>query len=525
MEENLMYKIAAWTNDEMDEATLLKALEAAGEDVNRHRTGFTEIVENLTPEQAESCDPLIAFANGLLEMLDAEIQEVADGLEASDKGRVITAGDMMNRASFQLNQTFVEFRNQALRALGPSDIPNYNHILSVKDDFLANPDDNMRLVFQEAIDTERSISLDSIKKLDKEPQIPEVISLTNAFLRHLKCLNNLSDDLAKNGDQADYDSHISALEETFVELQDLVPMVQVSLRAQGETDFPDLNYLFQMITEAETGNIGDGPLIEAMVAVEMGFAQTKSKLEHAPTILESALALEEVQTALKTFEDFEHGIQAVQAFLAERSRVQLTQARGYLLDFAKALSTSRERLKELEAMEGKTTCPRCATLNDSDRTRCVSCGVALPQNVGSTTTTTFEAKESGGMPNENEDLLMTANVVKLYEAVNGIHAGDIDDATFLSEIEKFENLVNANVTQLPPEPADTEEAQKEAVNRVYDAFEEGVEGFRQGTELLRSYLDNRDEEVLKEAVMAIDGGAKKIAAAGQAVAGATAAAT
>ena len=211
---------------------------------------------------------------------------------------------------------------------------------------------------------------------------------------------------------------------------------------------------------------------------------------------------------MASFEDLKLGVEAAYRFLAERELIRLSQANGYLLDFAAKLSGHRDKLRELEEMEGKVTCPRCSTLNDPHRQRCDECGFALPQNVGTTTTSTFESRDVG--PEEQEEFLFTSNLVKLYEAVNAIHEGRIDDAAFTAEIDRFETLVNASVKSLPDEPSTNDARQAETINSMYDAFEDGVEYFRQGTELLRSYLDVRDEERLKRGVVAIDQGAKRL---------------
>jgi hypothetical protein len=520
VEQNLAEKIAAWTEGRFDEAELVQAVEAAAEDATNHRNGFGAVVDDLTPEQQERCGDLVNYCFSLLDQLDNELQEVLDGLESGDKGRVILAGDMIVRASFQLNQAFAEFRNQALTALGPTNFPSFNHIMAMKSNYLENPDEVTLKLLQESIDVERAIAYDGAKALVQETQIPEVVAATNAFMTHLGNLNRLTEELQKSGPATDFQAHFVVLEMSFRELADLVPMVSVALRAQGETEFPDLNYLLTMIKEIENGNIGDGPLVEALRAVELGFHQTYETFKQALPIMETALVKEEIESALRAFdEDFKQGIEATYRFLTERETIRLSQAKGFLLDFARRLSAHKEKLKELEALEGKVTCPRCSTVNEADRQRCSQCGFGLPQNVGAATTSTFQAKETGGLGDEPaEQLLLTGNLVKLYEAINAVHAGTMDDAAFLAEIEKFETLVNASTNALPAEPTLNDAAQQDAVNQVYDAFEEGVELFRQGTEQLRGFLDSRDEEALRQAVLTIDQGAKKVQLANQAVA-------
>lgn len=517
-ERNLVDKVRAWLDGGLDKALLTQSVEEAADIATTHRTKFGEVVENLNEEQQERCGDLIAYAFGLLDVLDQELEFLIEGLEAEEREKVITSADMIARSTFQLNQCFMEFRNQALAALGPTDIPSFNQLVSVKDQYLSSPDEQTQRNFQESIDVERLTAREGATSLSHEPQIPEVISLANAFARHLELLTRLAADLTNLGVEADYPAHFIALEMSYRDLNDLVPMVNVALRAQGETDFPDLNYFLAALKDKESGASGDGPFVESLQLMEASFLETYKGLEQALPTMQTALAQEAVQGALDSFEDLKQGVEAAYRFLAERELIRLSQARGFLLDFANRLTAQRQRLKELEELEGKVTCPRCSEVNEPDRQRCVNCGFALPQNVGSTTTTTFQTREAGGLDEAQEELLLTSNLVRLYESVNAVHEGRIGDADFVTEIERFETLVNAAVRGLPPEPNSGDAKQTDAVNQMYDTFEEGVEYFRQGTELFRNFLDSRDAESLKSGVVAIDQGAKRLEAARQAVA-------
>ncbi len=507
-DETLVGKVGIWLEGNLDKDVLLQAIDAASEDASGHRTGFGAVVDDLTPEQQDRCGELISYAFSLLDGLDRELEMLIEGVEADEKEKVITSSDMIARISFQLNQCFGEFRNQALAALGPTEIPSYNQLVSVKEQFQASPDELTLKNFQESIDVERIVARDGSRALSNEPQIPEVLSLISAFERHLDILTRLGRELSKSGENTEFDGHYVALEMSFRELGDLVPMVNVALRTQGETDFPDLNYFLSTLKGKAAGDMGDGPFVEALQMMEAGFFATQQELEQALPTMETALAQEEIQGALDSYDDLKQGVEAAYRFLAERELIRLSQARGFLLDFATRLSGHRERLKELQEMEGKVTCPRCSTVNEPDRQRCSNCGFALPQNVGSTTTSTFQARETGGIEEPQEDLLLTSNLVKLYEAVNAVAEGQLADDAFLKEIERFEMLVNASVKGLPAEPNAKDAKQTDALNQLYDVFEEGVELFKQGTELLRSFLENRDDQRLKQGVTAIDQGAK-----------------
>jgi hypothetical protein len=141
----------------------------------------------------------------------------------------------------------------------------------------------------------------------------------------------------------------------------------------------------------------------------------------------------------------------------------------------------------------------------------------LPQNVAAAATTTFQTREQSGLEVKKSDVFITANLAKLYKAVNEVASGELGHGEFLDEITKFEAILEANVGQLPPEPeAGSEEAQQ-AVSKLYDAFENGVEKLRTALDMMRTFPNHEDEELLAQAVLKVDEGAKLLAAAGEAV--------
>ena len=131
-------------------------------------------------------------------------------------------------------------------------------------------------------------------------------------------------------------------------------------------------------------------------------------------------------------------------------------------------------------------------------------------------TTTFETKEQGALENEEQpEVFVTANIAKLYKAINGVADGTISKEEFLTEVDRFETLVETNVGSLPAEPAAENPDAQEDIANSYDHFEEGVEAFRSAIDLLRRYPEDQDQETLAEAVRLIDGGARSVAAAAE----------
>lgn len=507
MEGTLVEKIAKWSQGEFSKDDLFEAVAEAREGLQNHRTGFATVVETLNPRQLEGCGELIEFAFYVLDQMQTNLDLVQSSLDADDRNSVFVAGDAIARATFQLNQTFVAFRHRSLLALGPTEIPTLNNLLDLKGRLIAEPSEQNLTLFMEGLDEERIVTYHALEDLSKEPNLAEVETLIRAFRQHLKNLNEVAKSLDSGPHGWQPESLFDKLNRSFQELSTLVPTVSLALRTQGETDSPDLNYLLSIMTEAGAGSMGDGPILAAIEAVAENYQTTNEALEASLESVDSVLAKEEIEKCLDAFEDLHEGLEAVNKFLEERDRAWLKQGRGYLLDFARRFQESHLKLQEIENQLGKVLCPRCSVYNESDRNRCSSCGSPLPQNVASEPVSTFNARETPQL-SEKDELLVTANLAKLYQAINSVSAGEIDHPEFEQALNQFEQILNANVAALPVEPEVKDPEEQELVEMSYDRFETSLSQLHSGLDLLRGYLENPDDETLKDAVKMIDQGAK-----------------
>lgn len=510
--------IANWSEERIDDEAFLAALGPAEAEIQAHRAGIEEVVASLTETQQEACTELLDFAFQLINVIEAELNDIAQSVEKGDRNRVFIAGDQLARASIQLNKTLINFRHQALLSLGPTQIPTLNQLIALKEDYMGESSEERKAVFLEGINAERIVTYESWGSLGKEPDLTEVNTLAEAFKRHMANLNALYEAVEAEGASTDFEPLFASLGLSFNEVATMVPVVSMALRAQGETELPDINFLLNLTRDAEVGNIGDEPVAEAVEALEMQFQKTREDLEAAAKGMDSALARDEIESCLKSFEHFEEGIDAVYKFMEERDRLWLVEARGYLIDFGKAFTKHQDALREIEEQQNKVMCPRCSGYSERDSNVCSKCGAALPKNVAATETTTFQSEEGQNLYDDGDGLLVTANLEKLYEAVNAIHQQTISDEEFLEEVAKFEGLVDTNAQQLPAEPQTNDEEKAAAVGKIYDALEEGIESMREGLELFRQFLGERDENCLKLGVEAVDRGAKKVYAVGEATA-------
>lgn len=519
MQDGIVGQIAQWSEGKIEDEKLIEVLEGSRPDLEKHRSGFQAVVDDLNEAQQERCGEIVEYCFQLLTDMEEAVERAVESVKAGDRNTLFVAGDTIARSSYQLNRAFTEFRNQALYALGPTDIPNLNLLMSKRDELLEDPSENTLVLFQEAIDSERIVVYEGLKDLAKEPDIPEVVGLIAVFREHLSALNTLARIVEEDAEEADYEPIFFELGNSFRSLQERVPMVQMKLRTLGETSIPDINYLIGLLEDVAKGEMGDEMLVSALEELDESFGKSREGLEQATGRMDSALANDELEAVQETFEEFDEGMEAAYKFLDHRETAHLVEAKGCFLEFAKRFSAHQERLKEIEANQGKVLCPSCATFNEVGRSRCDKCGGPLPQNVAATASTTFSHREQGAMEKE-VDVLITANIAKVYEAVNAIAAGEISDEEFLAEVQRFENLVEANAGGIPQEPDMGDAGKQKMVTKLYDDFEHGVEAFRKAIDILVQYPETGSEEALAEGVRLINEGALKINKASEAFSGA-----
>ena len=511
MEGGVFEAITAWSNDQISIEKLRSVLEGSKATIAEHQLGFSAVVDGLLPRQVERCRALIGYALSLLELLEWELDEALDGLANQDRSRLFQAGDHMARARFQLNQTFVEFSHQALRALGPTEIPSLNHLLALRDELLAQPGPAAAAELRQAVEAEAIIAARSLADLIEQAEVPEAMTLRNAFRDHGQSLEALARRLESPPYEAAVSSSVfDVLEKSYREIAALLPVVQMKLRSQGQTQLPDLNILLGLLDQVEIGQLGDMPVMEALELVEASFAATESKCQLTVSAEPSVLIAQEIRATLETFEIFREGVDSVYRFLEERDLVWLRQGRAQLLEFGSRFLAHKERLDQLREQQGKVLCPFCGHFNQPGLARCQRCANPLPLNLGlPETSSTFEVLDYRPDQGAN-DLLVTNNLAPVYEAIRAISEGRMNKETFLAVLEKFESTLESGVDRLPAEPSSGDDN----ASALYDLLDEGLEEVSAALQLLRSYPGSGDQTLLLGAIRKLDAGVKKIAEAG-----------
>ncbi len=137
-------------------------------------------------------------------------------------------------------------------------------------------------------------------------------------------------------------------------------------------------------------------------------------------------------------------------------------ARQALIQAAEALADCQEAFESIGERANKLPCVRCGTLNEPGNRSCSACGAQLlmPAGMGASSST-MSFQEEGGEALVGGELVMTDNLLRLFEGVNAVAERRITAEEFDDLVDWFENLVGDNLLELPPVP----EFSREGLNR------------------------------------------------------------
>ena len=498
MSQSLVTLIAGWSDGSVDDQTLLAAFNAARQSLDSHQTGFGESVEALDEKQSEHCEPLIEFAHELLDRLGEQIEQGFNAVRQRDRNALFIAGDQIRRASFQLNQTFVAFRDQALLALGPTAIPNLNLLLSLQKSYQESRTPDRKAALVNAIRTEVSVTSATLRRVESEKatEIDLLPTLKRVLDEQAKFLQQFAAAVERD-DNIDFFPYVLELQSTYTEIQRLLPAIAKEQQLRGETEFSDLNLLLKVMRDVSRGAVGDEPLLEVLENVEASFPKFSEALEERLKGEASDSAREEFESALETFGEFEEGIEAVYSFFESRDIAGLSRAREFFLSFASNLSESLTKIESAGETAPQGRCLMCGAPKQPGAVNCPKCKAPIinrvvPSGGGPVAQQTAAAKPSG-----KSSLLVTEQLAQVYTAVDRKAAGIMDDEDFLAEVQRFEEHIKASLQELPELPKNPDKA----AQNQYEHFQAALTSIGNGTKLFKQFVADRDEGHLKEGVL------------------------
>ena len=200
-------------------------------------------------------------------------------------------------------------------------------------------------------------------------------------------------------------------------------------------------------------------------------------------------------------------------------------ARHALVSAAEALADCQEAFESIGEMANKIPCVRCGTRNEPSNRSCSNCGAQLLMQTGmGASSSTMSIQEEGGQAQIGGELVMTENLMRVFESVNGVAEGRLELEAFQDVLEWFENLVSENLLEVPEAPELSRDGlnaqQVEQLTQVEarlatarDEVQSGAQELLAAVEELRQFIVDSETRHLVEGVRMVRDASVKVQSA------------
>ncbi len=201
---------------------------------------------------------------------------------------------------------------------------------------------------------------------------------------------------------------------------------------------------------------------------------------------------------------------------------QYESARKSLIAAAEALADCQEAFEQIGEMANKIPCVRCGTRNEPANRSCSSCGAQLLSQTGmGASSSTMSIQEEGGQAQIGGELVMTENLMRVFQSVNAVAEASMEVEAFQDVLDWFENLVAENLLELPEAPELSREgltshqaaqlAQvEERISAARDEIHSGAQELMAAIEELRQFVVDSETRHLVEGVRMVRDASVKV---------------
>ena len=501
-------------NEGRDAAILRPVLDRAREELTALREEVGETVQGLQPKVREACMAQIEQVGQAMTLYEGGLTTLEQHFTDGETYTLVRGGELVRRASFLLNDGLFNLRNQALVAMGPTDIPDYNFVHHLYEKVKSGEIERDGNFFN-AVDRAQKMASVALNQVSSQPASAERDMVANAYRRNVEACNLLLQ-YVKEGRPELLEKGIEDFRDTLTQVRDLIPQMQMRMRSAGPTANPMANFVINLAVELAAGNIPDHVLREALEQLKANFENLKRQFESvARGHIDSVLLQEEAAKVREALDLEQAAIDSYERFFESREGLLLGQGSNQLVDAIARLDAAQKAFTEIADREGKILCVRCSHYNERDRGTCGKCGAKLLQPAETSVMSTMEVSEQlSSARGGDENIPVGENIERIFAAVNQVAENEISLEDFEAELAWMEGVVEHYASsvgakpQIKPDtvPADQREQAEEvsAINQQVDAqFREAVEYFREGLARYRRFLDDQEKDHLVEGTRSV----------------------
>lgn len=401
---------------------------------------------------------------------------------------------------------------QAELAQGPTEMPMVNLLHKLKDGYFKGTvtRENLDQGVNGAIEMARTAADEARRHEPASEARDHLARAYDLFVEALEIVRQSVDagssEMAKALDQAaDVGRRVRTAMESF----------NAESATAGPTRMAHANLILTLAHAHRQNGIPDETLTRGIEVFRKSLEDLQTEIESMASIpSDSNKVAEQMEPTRRAFAAHHEALDLWERYVAGE-RELYDEARQHLIDAAESLGDCKAAFDAIGELEGKVPCVRCGAPNDPHNRSCTKCGAQLLMAGGlPAASSTMSFQEQGGEAQMGGDLVMTENLMRLFETVNAVSEGRIGGNQFEEVLDWFEGLVRDHLLDLSPAPELSREGLTEEQAEQVGQAEERMVAAREEIEIgaqellgalgtLRTYLEEPDTTHLVEGVRQI----------------------
>lgn len=325
-------------------------------------------------------------------------------------------------------------------------------------------------------------------------------------------------------DSSSNSKHLEELGEALFEMESGDEELRLSLQ-EGPSVMPAANIFINTARRAVSGELPKEAFMGALLAYEEHINENWAAIERfLEKPVESASVQEELPNTMELIDHHEETLERLKEhYEAGLDSAKFEEIVMDLIEVVEAFKESGQVFIEAAGRVGKIVCVSCGRGNPKTNNNCEACGVALPKIVDDgQSDSTFELSEHGGLEDENR-MLMTTNLARIFQACEDIAENKIDTEEFLSVLEWADGLLKQmnqglkqkerehnHLYQGSEETTPELELERDTLGEVLAFFEAGIIEWEAGLKEIALYLEEPEVRHLKSGMSRVWEGASAI---------------
>ena len=231
---------------------------------------------------------------------------------------------------------------------------------------------------------------------------------------------------------------------------------------------------------------------------------------------DSALVQQEIPKTLEYGDEHDSAVEALTAALKSNDATAAEAALQQLIATSAKINESREVFETAAQHKTHAVCPGCGRANPPENRRCEACGNVLPTEAGSGASSTFNLL-TGPALEETQEMPMTENVARLFNACDDVHEGKITVEQFqavltdsLMGLKEFARELSDVADEMADESKMAEETKMvwreqhlPYMQELSAHFVSGIKDCEAGLASMTAYVNDPDKEHLVTGVRTV----------------------